>query len=138
MTGLALLTPPLCCDPDVHALYALAAEHAEVALRYATPDARHRVETATTPDDLTVAVRVVLFEREDYLRLLARTAQDRALRVAAEDAADALSSTHDSWRRIMEAVRLLAVTPTVHALATHAPAVAGAAHVDADGREVTP
>lgn len=134
MTGLSLLAPPLCCDPDVYALHTLALSLATLARHVASEGVRSRIDGAADFDVLDAAVERALVEHDDDLRHVARVSQHYETTSAHEHAAEAMSYATSAWRHAMRGLRpLVRVTH-----ATHAPATAGAAHVDADGREVSP
>lgn len=132
-TGLALLTPPLCCDPDTHALHNLALGLATLARYVASESVRRRIDGAADLDALRAAVERALIEHDDALRHVAKVAQYHDTAVAHDHAYEAMSYATSAWRHAMRGLR-----PLVSARAVVAEAIAGASHVDADGREVSP
>lgn len=127
MTGLSLLTPPLCCDPDVYAAHVHAHTLASMA-RVLAPDA---IDGATSLRALDGAVQEALLASYGDADDAARSAYTPRSR-AGRDHARAMERLRSAWCELVPVLRADV------ALATHAPATAGAAHVDADGREVSP
>lgn len=128
--GLALLTPPLCCDPDVHALYTMATTFAEFARVIAPGD----IDDATTLDALHRAVRdAFLAAHEDASD--AERSRYAPRQHAGRSYARAAEYLRESWEDAIAEVIALERGPVA---VREVPAVAGPHHVDACGREVTP
>ncbi len=126
-TGLALLTPPLCCDHDTHAAYIHAHTLASLA-RVLAPEA---IDAATSLRALDGAVQEALLASYADADDASRSAYTPRAR-AGRDHARGMERLRSAWCELVPVLRADA-EPT-----THAPAIAGASHVDADGREVSP
>lgn len=128
--GLALLTPPLCCDPDVHALYTMACTLAEFA-RIIAPAA---IDDAPTLDDLHHAVRDAFLAAHEDASDAERSRYTPRQR-AGRGYVRAAEYLRESWEDAIAEVIALERGPVA---VREVPATAGPHHVDACGREVTP
>lgn len=128
--GLALLAPPLCCDPDVHALYTQATTLAELA-RVVTPC---EIDAATTLDALRRAVDDAFLAAHDDGRDAERS-RYAPRQHAGRSYVRATEYLRAAWDDAIAEVIALERGPVA---VREVPATAGPHHVDACGREVTP